>query len=323
MILFIWLLPMMNGEESGRMAQYILRRIIQTIPVLIGIMVIAFFLTRLSGDPADLMLPPDASEEARVAFRQLHGLDLPLWQQFGTFVLHGVAGDFGMSLRYQQPAMGLVLERMSATAQLAGVTMLLAIGIGVPAGVIAAYRRNTHADLGIRGVTLLGQAMPGFYLGILSIIVFSVWLRWLPSGGRGTWAHLVLPASTLAFNLVALIARVTRSCMLDVLRQDYIRTARAKGVGETVVVWVHALRNGFIPVLTVIGLQVGLLMGGVVVTETVFSWPGVGRLAVQAIYARDFPVVQAVVIVFATIFVLVNLAVDLLYAVLDPRISYR
>ena len=305
------------------MGQYILRRVLLVIPVLVGIMIIAFFLTRLSGDPTDLMLAPDASEEARIAFREMHGLNDPLWWQFAKFFANGLMGDFGMSLRYQQPAMGLVLERLGATAELAGVTMLLAIGIGVPAGVIAAYRRNTRADIGIRSVTLLGQAMPGFYLGILSIIVFSVWLRWLPSGGRGTWAHLVLPAATLALNLVALIARVTRSCMLDVLRQDYIRTARAKGVSERVVVWVHALRNGFIPVLTVIGLQVGLLMGGVVVTETVFSWPGVGRLAVQAIYARDFPVVQAVVSVFAVIFVLVNLVVDLLYAVLDPRISYR
>lgn len=170
---------------------------------------------------------------------------------------------------------------------------------------------------------LLGQAVPSFFLGVVAIIVFAVWLRWLPTGGRGSLGQLILPAATLAFNLVALIARVTRSSMLDVLKQDYVRTARAKGVWESKVVWVHALRNAFIPVLTVIGLQVGLLLGGVVVTETIFSWPGVGRLAIQAIYARDFPVVQAVVFVFAVTFVLVNLIVDLLYAVLDPRISYR
>ena len=172
-------------------------------------------------------------------------------------------------------------------------------------------------------MTLLGQAVPSFFLGVVAIIVFAVWLRWLPTGGRGSFGQLILPAATLAFNLVALIARVTRSCMLDVLKQDYVRTARAKGVSETKVVWLHALRNAFIPVLTVIGLQVGLLLGGVVVTETIFSWPGVGRLAIQAIYARDFPVVQAVVFVFAVIFVVVNLIVDLLYAVLDPRIGYR
>ena len=201
--------------------------------------------------------------------------------------------------------------------------MTLALLFGIPAGVVAAVWRGTSTDVSIRLVTLLGQAVPSFFLGVVAIIVFAVWLRWLPTGGRGSFGQLILPAATLAFNLVALIARVTRSCMLDVLKQDYVRTARAKGVSETKVVWLHALRNAFIPVLTVIGLQVGLLLGGVVVTETIFSWPGVGRLAIQAIYARDFPVVQAVVFVFAVIFVVVNLIVDLLYAVLDPRIGYR
>ncbi|MBS7699302.1 MULTISPECIES: ABC transporter permease [unclassified Chelatococcus] len=305
------------------MGRYIVQRLILTIPVLIGIMLVCFFLTRLSGDPTDLMLPTNATEEARAAFRSVHGLDKPLWEQFVTFFAKGLMGDFGSSLRFNQPAMSLVWERLGATTELAAATMAMALFIGVPAGVAAAYRRNTPADITIRGITLMGQALPGFYLGIISIIVFAVWLRWLPSGGRGSWLNLILPAATLAFNLVALIARVTRSCMLDVLRQDYIRTARAKGARERTVLWIHALRNGFIPVLTVIGLQVGLLMGGVVVTETVFSWPGVGRLAIQAIYARDFPVVQAVVFTFAIIFVFVNLVVDLLYAVLDPRISYN
>jgi len=189
--------------------------------------------------------------------------------------------------------------------------------------VVAAYRQKTPTDSVVRGFTLIGQAVPTFYLGILCIIIFAVWLRWFPTGGRGGTSNLILPAVSLASHLVALIARVTRSCMLDVLRQDYIRTARAKGLRELVVVSGHALRNAMIPVVTVIGLQVGALMGGVVVTETVFAWPGVGRLAVQSIYARDFPVVQAVVFLSATIFVLVNLIVDLLYAVLDPRIRYN
>jgi ABC-type dipeptide/oligopeptide/nickel transport system permease component len=232
-------------------------------------------------------------------------------------------GDFGMSIRFQEPAFKLVMERMGATTELAVAAMLIAIAIGIPAGVLSAYRRNSLTDSGVRAVTLLGQAVPSFYLGILSILFFAVWLRWFPTGGRGTWAHLVLPATTLGLQIVALIARVTRSCMLDVLGQDYIRTARAKGLAESKVVWLHALRNAFIPVLTVIGLQIGFLLGGVVVTETVFSWPGVGRLAVQAIYQRDFPVVQAVVFLFALIFVAVNLIVDLLYAALDPRIGYR
>lgn len=305
------------------MASYILRRLLLTLPVLAGIVLITFLLTRLSGDPTDLLLPPNATDEAREAFRSVNGLDRPLWEQFITFAIKAVTGDFGTSLRFEQPAMQLVLDRLPATAELAAATMVIALSIGIPAGVIAATQRGHMADGLIRAIMLLGQAVPSFFLGVLGIIVFATWLRWLPTGGRGDWSQLVLPATTLAFNLVALIARVTRSCMLDVLKQDYVRTARAKGVWESRVIWLHALRNAFIPVLTVIGLQVGLLLGGVVVTETIFSWPGVGRLAIQAIYARDFPVVQAVVFVFAVIFVLVNLVVDLLYALLDPRIGYR
>lgn len=305
------------------MLRYVARRIVLTAPVLLGILLISFMLTHLSGDPTDLILTPDTPESVRQEFRVKHGLDQPIWVQFYRFTVLAIQGDLGQSLRFNEPATKLVMDRFGATAELALAAMAMAVFIGIPAGVVAAYRRNAPSDLLVRAVTLLGQAIPSFYLGIVSIIVFAVWLRWLPTGGRGTWLSLLLPATTLALNLVALIARTTRSCMLDVLNQDYIRTARAKGVSETGVVWIHALRNAFIPVLTVIGLQVGLLMGGVVVTETVFSWPGVGRLAVQAIYARDFPVVQAVVLFFALIFVVVNLAVDLLYAVLDPRIGYK
>lgn len=305
------------------MLKYVARRLILTVPVVFGILVISFLLTHLSGDPTDLILPPDVTEEARAAFRKLHGLDQPIWVQFMQFTIHAVQGDFGSSLRFQQPAISLVMERMAATTELALAALSIAIVVGIPTGVIAAYTRNSWIDISVRGASLLGQAVPSFYLAIVAIIVFSVWLRWLPTGGRGTWLHLILPSTTLALHMLALIARVTRSCMLDILGQDYIRTARAKGLGEWTVVWVHSLRNAFIPVLTVIGLQVGFLMGGVVVTETVFSWPGVGRLAIQAIYARDFPVVQAVVLLFSMIFVIVNLIVDLLYAVLDPRIRYR
>ncbi|HTV70283.1 MAG TPA: ABC transporter permease [Rhizobiaceae bacterium] len=305
------------------MLRYLAKRLILTVPVLLGILVATFMLTRLTGDPTDLAIPSDAPESAREEFRKLHGLDLPIWTQFFRFALHMMQGDFGMSIRFQEPAFKLVMERMGATTELAVAAMLIAIAIGIPAGVLSAYRRNSLTDSGVRAVTLLGQAVPSFYLGILSILFFAVWLRWFPTGGRGTWAHLVLPATTLGLQIVALIARVTRSCMLDVLGQDYIRTARAKGLAESKVIWLHALRNAFIPVLTVIGLQIGFLLGGVVVTETVFAWPGVGRLAVQAIYQRDFPVVQAVVFLFALIFVVVNLIVDLLYAALDPRIGYR
>jgi peptide/nickel transport system permease protein len=305
------------------MLQYVANRILLTLPVLAGILLVSFMLTHISGDPTDLILPQDATEAARQAFREKHGLDRPLWVQFASFSWHALQGDFGNSLRFGNSAISLVTERLGATTELAFAALFLAIAIGVPAGVVAAYWRNTPVDIAVRGLTLVGQAVPSFYLGIVSIIVFAVSLRWLPTGGRGTLGQLFLPAATLSLNIVALIARVTRSCMLDVLGQDYIRTARAKGLGENPVVWMHALRNAFIPVLTVIGLQIGFLMGGVIVTETVFSWPGVGRLAVQAIYARDFPVVQAVVFLFAMVFVIVNLVVDLLYAALDPRIRYK
>ena len=305
------------------MLQYVVKRIVLTLPVLVGILIITFILTRLSGDPTDLILPPDATDSAREAFREKHGLDHPIWIQFLNFSWLAAHADFGRSLRFGESAITLVVERLGATTELAVAALVLSVAVGVPAGVIAAYWRNRPLDVAIRTLTLFGQAVPSFYLGIVSIIIFAVWLDWLPTGGRGTWGQIILPAVTLSLHIVALIARVTRSCMLDVLGQDYIRTARAKGLGENVVVWVHALRNAFIPVLTVIGLQVGLLMGGVIVTETVFSWPGVGRLAVQAIYARDFPVVQAVVLLFALIFVIVNLIVDLLYAALDPRIGYK
>ena len=305
------------------MYQYIIRRLLLAIPVLIGISLFSFLLVHISGDPTDIILPPDVTEEARQAFREKFGLDKSLWVQYYRFCLQIVKGNFGTSLRFEQPASALVLERLGATTELAFTAMALAVVFGIPAGVIAAYRQKTPIDSIVRGFTLIGQAVPTFYLGILCIVILAVWLRLFPPGGRGNWQNLVLPAVSLASHLVALIARITRSCMLDVLRQEYIRTARAKGLHERIVIYSHALRNALIPVVTVIGLQIGLLMGGVVVTETVFAWPGVGRLAIQAIYARDFPVVQAVVFLSATIFVLVNLIVDLLYAFIDPRIRYQ
>src|SRR6185437_12836268 len=234
-----------------------------TLPVLVGILTVSFFFTHLSGDPTDLLLPPDTPQAARDAFRAAHGLDRPILEQFLHFAVHAVQGDFGASLRFQEPAMQLVTERMPATIELAVAAMVLAVGLGVPAGVVAAARRNGIVDGLVRNLSLLGQAVPSFYLGVVGIIVFAVWLRWLPSGGRHGLAGLVMPAFTLALGLVALIARITPSAMLDVLRRDYIRTGRAKGLTETVVIWRHALRNAFIPVLTVIGLQFGLLLGGV------------------------------------------------------------
>ena len=305
------------------MLSYLIRRLLATLPVLIGISFVSFMLLHLSGDPTDFLLPIDVPEATRQAFRQQHGFDRPILLQFWDFLQKAVTGDFGTSLRFQQPAGSLVWERVGATTELAGAAMLVALVVGIPAGTIAAYRYGGAIDRVVRAVALIGQAIPNFYLGVVAIIVFAVWFRVLPSGGRGTWEQLILPALTLGFALVALIARVTRSCMLDALRDDYVRTARAKGLGETAVVLKHGLRNAFIPVLTVIGLQFGLLLNGVVVTEIVFSWPGIGRLAIQSIYARDFPVVQTIVFLSALTFVALNLIVDLLYAVLDPRISYQ
>ena len=305
------------------MLNYLIRRLLVTVPVLLGISFFSFALLYLSGDPTDFLLPVNVPEATRKAFRVAQGFDQPLVVQFVNFLGRALTGDFGTSLRFQQSAGSLVWERLGATGELALAAMVFAIVVGIPAGAIAAYRFGGFTDRAVRAVSLLGQAIPNFYLGVVAVIVFAVWLRVLPSGGRGTPQQLLLPALTLGFGLVALIARVTRSCMLDALKQDYIRTARAKGLGEGLVVWKHALRNAFIPVLTVIGLQFGLLLNGVFVTEIVFSWPGVGRLAIQSIYSRDFPVVQTIVFLSAVTFVFLNLLVDLLYAVFDPRISYR
>ena len=305
------------------MLAYAVRRIAYTIPSLAGILLLCFALARLSGDPTDLFLPPDAPQEARDAFRAANGLDLPVLEQLAGFAARVMQGDFGQSLRFGEPAARLVAERVPATLELALATMAIALCIGLPAGMVAAYARNSPADLFIRCLTALGQAVPTFYWGVLSIIVFSLWLRWLPTGGRDGPLNLILPAATLALTQLALVTRVARSCMLDVMRLDFVRTARAKGLGELAVVAKHAARNACLPVITVVALQFGLLIGGVVVTETTFSWPGVGRLAIQAIYARDYPIVQAVVFFFAVVFVLVNLLADLACAVADPRVRLR
>jgi len=300
--------------------RYLFQRLVLTLVSLFGVMLIIFVVTRLSGDPTSLLLPIDATDEARAALRAKLGLDRSYWEQFYQFVSRAVVGDFGNSLRFSEPVSKLLAERLGATFELAGATLLIAIGIGVPAGVAAAYWSRSPTDSILQSIAAIAQAVPTFYWGILGIIVFSVWLGWLPTAGRGTVAHLILPAVTLASTIIALILRMMRSCMLDVLSQDYVRTARAKGVSEWFVVWRHAGRNAVIPLVTVLALQCGVLIGGVVVTETVFAWPGVGRLAIQAIYSRDYPVVQVVVIFFAVVFVLVNLLADLLSAFLDPRV---
>ncbi len=304
------------------MTVYILRRLVQIVPVVLGITLVTFFLVRLTGDPAAIMLPPEAPPEVRAAFRQEFGLDDPLPVQYARFVANALRGDFGRSIRYREPVLDLFAERLPASFQLSAAALALAIVVGVPLGVVSAVRRNGGLDNTVRVASLLGQAVPSFYLGLLMIMVFAVNLRWLPTGGYGTPQQLIMPAVALAVFLVALLARFTRGAVLDVLRQDYVRTARAKGLAELTVLSRHVLKNALIPVVTVIGLQVGALFSGAVVIETVFAWPGVGRLIVQAIQTRDFPIVQATVLIVSVAFVLVNLAVDLAYAWIDPRIRY-
>jgi len=299
---------------------YLLRRVLQSLLVLLGVSFVVFFILHLTGDPALILLPPDASAEEIQRFRRAMGFDDPVLVQYGRFLVGAFRGDFGQSLRHGEPAFGLVVERMPATFELAGAALLIALALAIPAGIVSAVRRNSVLDYVSTVVALLGQSMPTFWLGIMLILVFSVWLNVLPSSGRGTLEHLVLPAVTLGLFTTARITRLTRSGMLEVLSQDYIRTARAKGVGDPPVVWKHALKNAAIPIVTIVGIELGTLLGGSVITETIFAWPGVGRLSVQAIYNRDYPLVQAAVFTLATTFVLVNLVVDVVYTYLDPRI---
>ena len=251
------------------------------------------------------------------------GFNDPFLVQYGRFLAGAVRGDFGQSIRHGESAFHLVMERMPATFELAGAALALALCLSIPIGIVSAVRRNTTVDYASTIVALLGQSMPTFWLGIMLILVFSVQLGLLPSSGRGGVEHLILPAVTLGLFTTARITRLTRSGMLEVLNQDYIRTARAKGVSTSPVVWKHALKNAAIPIVTIVGIELGTLLGGSVITETIFAWPGVGRLSVQAIYNRDYPVVQAAVFLLATTFILVNLIVDLVYTSLDPRIRLR
>lgn len=296
------------------------RRIGELVLVLLGISLASFFMLHLTGDPAIAILGPDFTEEALVALRAELGLDRPLIVQYFDFLGSAIQGDFGTSTRYRQPALDLFLERVPATVELTVASLLVSIIGGIGIGVLAAVFRRTGVDTVVRAAALIGQAIPGFFLGILAIIIFGARLNWLPTGGRGTLLHLVLPAIALGTYYAAITARFVRGSMLEVLNSDYIRTAHAKGVRKTMVVMRHALRNALVGVVTLIGLQLGNLLGGAVVIETVFSWPGVGRLAVQAIYARDFPLVQVIIMIAAVIFVVVNLITDLTYRLLDPRI---
>jgi peptide/nickel transport system permease protein len=304
------------------MRQFILRRLIRAVIALWGVVTVVFFTMRLSGDPVALLLPAEAPQSEIIRLREAMGLEEPLPLQYLYYLRDLSRGDVGTSIRMRLPAMGIALERLPATVELALVSFVLAVVVAIPAGLISASRRNSIWDNIAMGLALVGQSAPTFYIGISLILIFGLNLGLFPISGRGTWQHVILPAVTLGAFAMASIARLTRSAVLEIMRQDFIRTARAKGLNEAAVLVRHNLKNSAIPVITIMGLQFGTLLGGAVVTETVFAWPGIGRLAIEAIRSRDYPIVQSAVLIVASMFVVINFLVDLAYGWLDPRIRY-
>ncbi|GAC1314215.1 MAG: ABC transporter permease [Chloroflexota bacterium] len=303
------------------MLRAVLTRVLQAVPAIIGVTIVVFVLLHVSGDPSYILLPPEATTEQRQAFRHAYGLDDPLPLQYATYMVHVVQGDLGTSFAYREPALQVVMRRFPNTLQLALLATAVAIVLAIPAGVLGALRRGTLLDRSLMTLVLFAQSVPTFWLGMLLILVVAVALHLLPASGQGSWANLVLPCITLSAWFMALLTRLTRSEMLEVLSQDYVRTARAKGVREWVVLMRHGLRNAAIPIVTVVGLQFGGLLGGAVMTETVFAWPGVGTLILDSILKKDYPVVLAGVLVVAGAFMIINLVLDLLYVYLDPRLQ--
>ncbi len=304
------------------MRSYIFRRLLHSIAVLWGVTVVVFLILHLTGDPVTLLVPIDATQETVDMIRREMGLNDPIYIQYGRFIKGAIRGDFGFSYRQNQEALSLVLDRLPATLQLSFVSLALALVVSIPVGIISSVKSNTLPDRVGMIFALLGQAIPVFWLGIMLILIFAVTFPIFPAAGKGTLRHLVLPSITLSMFLMARITRVVRTSMLEVLEQDYVRTARSKGLRELVVIGRHTLKNAAMPIVTIVGLELGTLLGGAVITETVFAWPGVGRLAVKAIYNRDFPVVQATVFMLSLIFIALNFMVDILYTYIDPRVKF-
>ncbi len=301
--------------------EYLVLRSLQSLVLIFLATLVVFLLLHITpGDPTTLILGDQATPEQVADLRRSMGLDRPLHEQYGRFLANAVRGDFGLSIRAQRPALMYVLERLPATLQLSAGAFAFAVLTGIPIGILSAVKRLSLWDHGAMFVALLGQSMPVYWLGLMLIVIFAVHLRWLPASGMGQLQHLVLPAFTLGMFLIGLIIRLMRSSMLDVLNRDYIRTAHAKGLSQPIVLVRHALKNACIPVVTVLGLQMGTLLGGAVITETVFAWPGMGMVTVTAIHQRDYPVVQSAVLVLAVLVVLINWCVDMVYHYLDPRI---
>lgn len=302
------------------MVPFIIRRLLSTVLMIFLVALVVFMLGNLTGDPVQLMVTDMATEEDIEELRRSLGLDRPLPIRFADFMINAVQGDLGTSLRHSRPALSIVMERMPATVELSGAAMAIALLVAIPAGIVSALKRGSAVDAVVSVFTVVGQSMPAFWIGIMLIILFSVTLGVLPAAGRGDPGSLVLPAVTLGLWPMARIARVLRSSLLEVMHEDYIRTAYSKGLGPPAVLLRHQLRNALIPVVTVTALTFGTVLGGTVITESVFAWPGVGRLALEAIHNRDLPLLQATVFVVAVIFVAINLFLDLLYVWLDPRI---
>lgn len=305
------------------MPRYLARRLALTIPVLLGVATLVFALIHLiPGDPAQAMLGETAAEEDVEALRRRLGLDRPLVEQYGSFLAGLARGDLGTSLRTNEPVVQAILARVPATMELAAAAMLVAIGVAIPLGIVAAVGRGTFVDHLATTLALTGISVPNFWLGPLLAIIFAVELGWLPVSGRGTPAHLVLPAISLGAALAAILARMTRASLLEELREPYVQAARARGASQPRAVLRHAFRNSLIPVVTLIGLQFGAVLTGAVITETIFAWPGIGRLLIQSIGFRDYPLVQGCILFIAVTYVAMNLLTDLVYGVLDPRIRY-
>ena len=305
------------------MQRYILVRFVQAILCIIGLTMIVFMLIRISGDPVSMMLPLEATPAEYEAMRTRLGLDRPIYIQYANFILGIVQGDFGTSIRFNEPCFDIFILKFPNTLQLAVTSMAVAVFLGVPVGILSAVKFGTWFDNFGKVFALMGQAMPVFWVGLMLIVVFAVQLRLLPPAGMGNWTNLVMPAFTLGWFFTAALLRLTRSAMLDVLDSEYIKMARIKGVREGGVILKHALKNASIPVVTLGALNFIFLLNGTVITETVFAWPGVGRLVVDSIYARDYPMIQTCVLIASFLFVFTNLFVDILYAYLDPRIRYR
>ncbi len=305
------------------MAKYLGKRLLQSIIAILGVTLVVFLVLNVAGDPVTLMLPANASFEEIEALKAKLGYDDPVFVQYFRFLGNALRGDFGLSYNYYQPALSVVLERVPATATLALAAFAVSLLISIPAGIVAAVRRNSKTDAVIRTLALLGQCVPAFWLGIMLMLLFSVKLKLLPTSGFESWSALILPAATLGLFSAATFTRMLRSNMIEVMGKEYIDTARSKGLSERVVVWKHAFKNALSSLLTVMGLQIAGLLGGAVITETVFAWPGIGRLLVQSINNSDFNVVEVIVILMATSVVVINFIVDVLYCVVNPRIQLQ